>query len=230
MRLNSGARGAPHASRAPSSSEADAEGHATARLGAPARRCAGAPSVSRMPGTKTSEKSWMARSAISQQDGGPTRADRTGACFPAGFSASGPAPPSERAQTRVASRAPQAPRSLSSANSAPRPAPRHAMRLTCAASLRARAARLAPLTRRRLWMRDARALRTATRSTDDGRSSSTKLSSAAEKRGTAGGRGRVGFLSQLRSSSIGAPPSLSIVIQPRLRLRVRYFALEVRRF
>jgi hypothetical protein len=37
-------------------------------------------------------------------------------------------------------------------------------------------------------------------------------------------------LSQLRSSSIWAPPSLSIVIQPRLRLRVRYFALGVRRF
>src|SRR4051812_49350040 len=60
---------------------------------------------------------------------------------------------------------------------------------------------LVPLTRRLLWMRDARSLLLVTR-TIDGRSSSTKLNSAAEKRGTAGGRGRIGFLSQLRSSSM----------------------------
>ena len=63
-------------------------------------------------------------------------------------------------------------------------------------------ARLVPLIRRRLWIRVARSLLAAARTTE-GRSSSTKLSSAAEKRGTAGGRGRVGFLSQLRSSSMG---------------------------
>lgn len=76
------------------------------------------------------------------------------------------------------------------------------MRRVWTASLSRSRARLAPLTRRRLWMREARVLRAATRTTD-GRSSSTKLSSAAEKRGSAGGRGRVGFLSQLRSSSMG---------------------------
>src|SRR6478735_2911023 len=58
-------------------------------------------------------------------------------------------------------------------------------------------------------MRDARDLRVPAR-TIDGPSSSSKLSSAAEKRGTAGGRGRVGFLSQLRSSSMGGTAELLV--------------------
>jgi hypothetical protein len=111
------------------------------------------------------------------------------------------------------------------------------MRRSCAASLSRvvaslsrvnERALLAPLIRRLLWMRDARSLPRVTR-TIDGRSSSTQLNSAAEKRGTAGGRGRTGFLSQLRSSSMGYRRAW-IFIQPRLRLRVRYFALRVRRF
>ena len=180
-----------------------------------------------MPGTKTSEKSWMTRSQSANKMADLREPTERARAFH-GLQRERPS-----AAVRACANESLQPRAAGAAllifrQQRATTRTRHAMRLTCAASLPA-AARLAPLTRRRLWMRDARALRTATRSIDDGRSSSTKLSSAAEKRGTAGGRGRVGFLSQLQSSSIGAPPSLSILIQPRLRLRVRYFALEVRR-
>jgi len=106
-----------------------------------------------------------------------------------------------------------------------------AMRRDCAASLSlaSERARLAPLTRRRPWIREARSLRAATGTSEGGCSSSTKRSSAAEKRGTAGGRGRIGFLSQLRSSSMGYRRAC-IIIEPRLRLGVCYFAFEARRF
>jgi len=83
-----GARAAPHASR-------------------PAR----GRQSSRMPGTKTSDRSWKTRSRSAHEMADLQRLTGQARAFP-GRSAGGPAPPSERAQTRVSHRAPKAPRVL----------------------------------------------------------------------------------------------------------------------
>jgi hypothetical protein len=64
---------------------------------------------SRMPGTKTSDKSWKTRSRSAKEMEDLQRLTEQAPAFH-GRSASGPAPPSERAQTKVSSRAPKAPR------------------------------------------------------------------------------------------------------------------------
>src|SRR6188768_1822663 len=62
-----------------------------------------------MPGTKTTSKSWKTRSRSANKAQTYKELTEQARAFP-GRSAGGPAPPSERAQTKVSRRAPKAPR------------------------------------------------------------------------------------------------------------------------